>query len=160
MSWVPFQVDINSPSLFLTVDSPEVWQQVIDAMRADPGKRDIMWHFLQNMRMASVQYIKSSLPPNYGVSTEIPSFGYRREHHSEQLFVGWAAAHGMDLFNEKQWPPPDYSTFSVEIPQFQCRTCGGVAFVEPGKPRVWACRACGYHTLSVSVYFMDSEKTP
>ena len=42
-------------------------------------------------------------PLGYGTSLTMPSFGYRREHRSEQLFVGWAAAHQMDLFNEELW---------------------------------------------------------
>lgn len=118
MPWTPFQVDINSPSLFLDVTSPDVWQVLVDAFRDDEQKADRMWDFLRNMRMASVEYIKGELPGphadpsrkhdpalplGYGTSTTMPSFGYRREHRTDHLFVGWAAAHNMDLFNEDLW---------------------------------------------------------
>lgn len=118
--WTAFQVDINSPSLFLDVTGPDVWQVIIDAFRdEDPmfAHADI-WEFLQNMRMASLDYIEKSIPGphgdpgrvheptsplGYGTSTTMPSFGYRREHKSEHRFAGWAAAHGMDLFNPDLW---------------------------------------------------------
>jgi len=103
--WVKFQVDINWPSLFLDVDGPDVWQVIVDAFQKE-GDRD--WRdFLKNMRMASLDYVQKEIPGahdekgrvhipdmplGYGVSTTIPSFGYRREHRSEILFVGWAAS--------------------------------------------------------------------
>lgn len=116
--WTPFQVDINSPSLFLDVTSPAVWQVIIDAFVDDDRRRDDLWGFLQNMRMASVEYIQNELPGphgdptrahdpamplGYGTSTTMPSFGYRREHRTDIVFAGWAAAHNMDLFNPSLW---------------------------------------------------------
>lgn len=118
LPWTPFQVDINSPSLFLDVTGADVWQVIVDAFREDDSQGPQMWEFLQNMRMASLDYIEREIPgphadPNrkhdpdsplgYGTSLSMPSFGYRREHRSEQLLVGWAAAHNMDLFNQEVW---------------------------------------------------------
>lgn len=117
--WVPFQLDINWPSLFLDVKGPADWQTVVDAVLAD--KSYSAKEFLQEMRMASIQYIKDELPGphndatrkhesgmtfGYGTSTTIPSFGYRREHRTETLFVGWAAATmpEWDLFGDAFWP--------------------------------------------------------
>lgn len=117
--WTLFQVDINSPSLFLDVTGPDVWQVIVDAFRDDESFRyRDMWSFLQNMQMASLDYIQkelpgphldetrvhdSGMPLGYGTSLNMPSFGYRREHRSEQRLAGWAAAHGMDLFNPQIW---------------------------------------------------------
>lgn len=115
--WTPFQVDINSPSLFLDVTGPDVWQVIVDEFCDEPSGRDI-WAFLQNMQMASLAYIEKSIPgphddpdrlheptspKGYGTSMTIPSFGYRREHRSEHRLAGWAAVHGMDLFNPALW---------------------------------------------------------
>lgn len=116
--WVPFQVDINSPSLFLDVTGPAVWQTIVDAIVED-GSHDK--DFIAHMRMASLEYIVKEIPGphgnpyrqhdpespfGYGTSTQMPSFGYRREHRSETLFVGWAAAvmPGWDLLGERFWP--------------------------------------------------------
>lgn len=118
--WVKFQVDINSPSLFLDVTGPDVWQVIVDAMVED-DRALVAKEFLQEMRMASVQYIKDELPGphgdatrkhepgmvfGYGTSTTMPSFGYRREHRTDTLFVGWAAAvmPEWDLFGPAFWP--------------------------------------------------------
>lgn len=101
--WVPFQVDINSPSVFCTVSGPDVWQTVVDAMVAD--RKDEARSFLENMRMASLKAV-AELPSSYLVSQEVPSFGYRREHTNPALFVGWAAATmpEADLFGPTFWP--------------------------------------------------------
>ena len=52
----------------------------------------------------------------------------------------------------------DYSVFSVEIPQFRCRTCGGPAYHRPDDTSEWACPACMVHTSSAFIFFRDSEK--
>lgn len=120
--WVPFQLDINSPSLFIDVKGPADWQVVVDAVLAE--KTYSAKEFLQQMRMASLQYIKDELPGphtdatrkhdpgmsfGYGTSTTMPSFGYRREHRTDILFIGWAAAtmSGWDLFGPAFWPTID-----------------------------------------------------
>jgi len=109
--WVPFQVD--GGGVFLDVTSPDVWQVVVDTVREEfPRWRD----FLGRMRMGDLDYIKAKIPGphgdksrlavpgmvlGYGVSTTIPTFGYRREHRSEVRLAGWSAAtQKLDLFGE------------------------------------------------------------
>lgn len=116
--WVKFQVDLNSPSIFMVVEGPDQWHRIVEDVRAEkPDAR----HFLEGMRMASVRYIQRELPGphadptrkhiegmplGYGIRTDTPSFGYRREHLTDHLFVGWAAATmpKYDLFGTAFWP--------------------------------------------------------
>lgn len=119
--WKPFQVDINSPSLFLDVTGPDVWQVIVDTFISDGmyGK-----DFVANMQMASLDYVMKEIPGphgnpyrkhdpdsplGYGVSTAMPSFGYRREHRSETRFAGWVAAAmpEWDLLGDRFWPAQD-----------------------------------------------------
>ena len=116
--WKPFQVDINWPSLFLNVTGPDVWQSIVDTLVAD-GSHDK--DFVAHMKMASIDYVVKKIPGphgnpyrkhdpesplGYGVSTRMPSFGYRREHRSDTLFTGWAAAvmPQWDLLGDRFWP--------------------------------------------------------
>jgi len=115
MHWVPFQVDFNSIG-FYTVDAPHVWQVIVDLVRQDHGTA---WDgFLGEARMGDLRYIRSEIPGphvdltrkheprmplGYGASTKMPTFGYRREHRSEIVLAGWAAANDMDLFNDSTW---------------------------------------------------------
>lgn len=114
LKWEPFQIDLNSPSVFMLVDSADQWFYIVDQVIQERGV-DSAKRFLQSMHMASLEYIYREIPGShddphrvheegnplgYGVSTEVPSFGYRREHRSEIVFAGWAAATmpHLDLF--------------------------------------------------------------
>lgn len=102
--WVPFQIDLNSPSIFRLIERPDQWQVVVDECQEDKGSSSSM-SFLRDMAMASVSYIEEHIPGSYGVSTSTPSFGYRREHQSPVLFVGWATSvmPANDLFGSRFW---------------------------------------------------------
>lgn len=128
--WVPFQVDINSPPLFLDVTGPAVWQTIVDAI---VEYRSHDKSFVEHMKMASIEYIVNEIPGphgnpfrkfdlespfGYGTSTQMPSFGYRREHRSEVLFVGWATAvmPQWDLLGPRFWPSETESVVEEECP--------------------------------------------
>ncbi len=119
LKWEPFQIDLNSPSLFMLVGSADQWFYIVDQVVQERGVVSAR-EFLQNMHMASLEYIYREIPgahgdPNrihedgnplgYGVSTDTPSFGYRREHRTEIVFAGWAAATmpHLDLFGPMFW---------------------------------------------------------
>jgi hypothetical protein len=109
MKWVPFQMDSNSLGFYPDINSPDVWQVIVDKARDEEGER---WaEFLGNMKMASVAYLTGedrpehhpAIPASYGISTKKPSFGYRREHRSDTVLHIWAKAVGLDLLNPEVW---------------------------------------------------------
>lgn len=106
--WIPFFFDANSG--FGEIRSALEWRALLERLAAG-------WHeswertldrALDEARMAPL----ADIPPEYvggptpTVPTDIPTFGFRREHNSGMIILsGWALAHGMNLRKAAGRPP-------------------------------------------------------
>ena len=99
IKWVPFFFDGNAA--FGKIDTIERWHWLIDGyVQAVPGGKDrareaVVEQLLQ-ATMAPVAEVEQ-LPQSYFVPTDLPSFGWRREHTSALTLGVWAQTVGMDL---------------------------------------------------------------
>lgn len=119
--WVPFRIDLNSPSLILDVTGPADWQVVVDAVLAEELRLNPKT-FLRQMR-ASISQDETrkhepGMPFGYETSTKMSSFGYRWKHRTDSLFVEWVAATmpDLDLFGPDFWPKESVCSDKVQDP--------------------------------------------
>jgi len=99
--WVPFFFDGNSG--FGEINSIERWQWLIEQyLKSEPdqgvwkGAREHIVNQLLQASMAPVEEV-SQLPPSYFIPSDIPSFGWRREHTSIITLEMWAQTVGVNL---------------------------------------------------------------
>lgn len=95
--WTPFFFDAN-PAFGRVLDGSD-WRDVVERLAVgwDDSWSRTLDRALNEARMAVDIPEEYIVGPNPTVPTDIPSFGFRREHTGVVILNEWALAHGMDL---------------------------------------------------------------